>query len=162
MADVYSPAKRSQVMAAVKSSGTTPETVVLAVVRSLRFRPRLNARDLPGSPDLVFPRRRAVIFVHGCFWHRHHCTSGTATPASNREFWLDKFARNKRRDAAAKKALRKAGWRVMVVWECQTAARRLPKLTRRIHRFLQNALDRPGLSSRNPHVTRRRQPKLKE
>lgn len=136
MADVFSPSKRSQVMAAVKSSGTTPETVVLAVVRSLRFRPRLNSRDLPGSPDLVFPWRRAVIFVHGCFWHRHHCTCGTATPASNREFWLNKFARNKQRDAAAKRALRKLGWRVLVVWECQTARKQLPKLTQRIKRFL--------------------------
>lgn len=145
MTDVFSSAKRSRIMAAVKSSGTTPESIVVEVVRSLRFRPRLNVRELPGSPDLVFPRRHAVIFVHGCFWHRHRCASGESLPAANREFWRAKFARNTRRDAAASKALRAAGWRVLTVWECQTKPTRRRQLTRRIAAFLRaSGGDRPG------------------
>lgn len=136
MADVFGPDERSRVMRAVLGSRTKPEIVVQAIVRELGRRPRLNDVTLPGRPDLVFSRLKKVIFVHGCFWHRHHCDAGRSTPASNVEYWLAKFARNRRRDRKVKTMLRAAGWQVLTIWECQTAASRISRTAQRIRRFL--------------------------
>ncbi len=128
------PAERSRVMACVKSANTTPELRVRRSAHRLGFRYRLNVRALPGSPDLVFPRLKKAIFVHGCFWHRHRCKKGKSTPEHNRSYWLKKFERNVRRDAAAKKALRRLGWKTLIVWECQT--RDEEKLSAKVAVFL--------------------------
>lgn len=136
MADVFSPEERSRIMRAVLGSQTKPELVVQAIVRALGRRPRLNDATLPGRPDLVFPRLRKLIFVHGCFWHRHPCAAGRSTPASNVDYWLAKFARNRRRDRKVKLLLRDAGWQALTIWECQTAASRISRTAQRIRRFL--------------------------
>ncbi|HEY3243698.1 MAG TPA: DNA mismatch endonuclease Vsr [Phycisphaerae bacterium] len=112
-------ALRSRIMASVRQKGTEPEIAVRRCLRRLGHRFRCNRRGLPGSPDLVIPSESLVLFVHGCFWHRHRCRYGT-TPKANQEFWLAKFADNQTRDRRIKRDLRKAGWRVAIVWECWT------------------------------------------
>lgn len=139
MTDVFTPAQRSRVMRAVRGSQTGPEMVVQELVRALGYRPRCHDETLPGRPDLVFRRRRKAIFVHGCFWHRHRCEAGRSLPASNREYWQAKFRRNVRRDRRALADLRAAGWQVLVVWECQTKARRRARLAARLAAFLKDA-----------------------
>lgn len=120
-------------MSRIKGRDTAPELAVRRLVHGLGYRYRLHVAGLPGRPDLVFASRRAVIFVHGCFWHQHDCPRGTR-PRSNRTFWTSKLDRNRERDEAAIRTLRSLGWRVLVVWECQT--RWKSKLTRRVTRFL--------------------------
>ncbi|WP_454761863.1 very short patch repair endonuclease [Caulobacter segnis] len=116
--DVYDKAKRSAVMAAVKSKDTTPEKALRRILTSLGARYRLHRKDLPGNPDLVMPGRKLAFFVHGCFWHGHDCARGSRVPKNNRDYWLAKVARNVARDARSQAALEAAGWRVEVVWEC--------------------------------------------
>lgn len=118
--DRISSERRSANMRAVASRNTRPEIIVRRLLHRLGYRYRLHQRDLPGSPDLVFAGRRLALFVHGCFWHSHpHCSKATI-PASNTEFWRAKLDRNKRRDEQAQSALKVAGWRTGVVWECET------------------------------------------
>ena len=105
-------------MRAVKSSATSPELKVRGLVWRLGGRYRLNRADLPGKPDIVLPGRRLALFVHGCFWHGHDCRRGARIPKTNRDYWLVKIARNRARDAGARKALLALGWRVETVWEC--------------------------------------------
>ncbi|ROZ66244.1 DNA mismatch endonuclease Vsr [Ramlibacter sp. WS9] len=123
-------------MRRIKSKDTTPELVVRSVTHSLGYRFRLHRADLPGKPDLVFPGRKAVIFVHGCFWHQHPSVacSDSRLPKTRVEYWLPKLARNQARDKQNIAALRKLGWRIMVVWDCETAKRET--LTRRLKEFL--------------------------
>jgi len=116
--DKYSKEKRSEIMSRIRSRNTKPEMCLRRLVHSMGFRFRLHRPDLPGRPDLVFPRHRKVIFVHGCFWHRHGCRR-TSTPATNREFWEKKFSRNTQRDQENLNSLDAAGWRTLVVWECE-------------------------------------------
>lgn len=104
-------------MSRIKGRDTKPELLLRKALHSLGFRYRLHGA-LPGKPDLVFPRYRTVVFVHGCFWHRHQGCKVASTPKSNTSFWLDKFARNTTRDAEVQAHLRDAGWRVLTVWEC--------------------------------------------
>lgn len=117
MADVLTPAQRRLNMSRIRGRDTKPELLVRRGLHGRGFRYRLHRRDLPGSPDLVFPGRRAVVFVHGCFWHGHGCPMCKA-PATRPEFWASKTAANRARDLAAVKRLGEAGWRVLVVWEC--------------------------------------------
>lgn len=117
--DVFSKEKRSEVMRAVKGKDTKPEVALRKALFALGYRYRLNVKGLPGKPDLVFPKHRTVIFVHGCFWHGHKCKRGARTPKSNTDYWLEKIARNKRRDKKNAAALKKLGWRVITVWECE-------------------------------------------
>ena len=126
-------------MAAVRQRDTKPELLVRRLAHRMGYRFRLNVRSLPGSPDIVFPRLDKVIFVHGCFWHRHRCKRAT-TPATRRAFWLKKFAENKERDRRNIRALQRAGWDVLVVWECWT--RRPEWLARRLADFLRS--HKPG------------------
>ena len=132
--DVFTPAKRSAVMRAVKGKATGPELAVRRMVWALGGRYRLNRADLPGSPDIVLPGRRLAIFVHGCFWHGHDCRRGARVPKSNREYWLGKVARNRARDQAALAALGAAGWRCETVWECEL--RDVARLTSRLDTLL--------------------------
>lgn len=122
MADSFDAATRSRVMARVRGRNTGPEMRLRRALhaRGLRFRLHGSAKGgkLPGSPDLVFAGRRAAVFVHGCFWHRHPGCPAASTPSTRTDYWLPKFERNVARDAAAREALRAAGWRVAVVWEC--------------------------------------------
>ena len=119
MTDTVSPAKRSDVMSRVRSTDTKPELLIRKGLHSLGFRYRLHAKDLPGKPDLVFPRYRALIFVNGCFWHGHDCNL-YRFPKSNTEYWKGKISRNVERDASNMKRLNDAGWRILVIWECAT------------------------------------------
>lgn len=128
------PSQRRRTMQAVKSENTTPELVVRRSAHRLGYRYRLHQRDLPGTPDLVFSGRRKIIFVNGCFWHGHGCARGARTPINNREYWEQKIERNKARDRRAVAALRRGGWGVLVIWECEL--RDALGLARRLGRFL--------------------------
>jgi DNA mismatch endonuclease (patch repair protein) len=119
MADLFSPRQRSSIMRAVKGKDTSPERIVRRMAHALGYRFRLHVSALPGCPDMVFPCRRKVIFVHGCFWHKHRCKRGDRMPVQNREYWLKKLDANRRRDRRHRAALAKLGYRVLVVWECQ-------------------------------------------
>ncbi|MFO0806460.1 MAG: very short patch repair endonuclease [Gemmataceae bacterium] len=134
MADIFTPAERSRIMAAVRSTDTAPERIVRRLVHRMGLRFRLHRRSLPGTPDLVFPGRARVIFVHGCFWHAHTCGAGRL-PSTNRPFWKKKLAANAERDRRSVRKLRRAGWKVLVIWECQTAPRKRVWLTARIAKF---------------------------
>ena len=116
--DVVDPATRSRMMSGIRARNTRPEMRLRRALHALGFRFRLHAKGLPGKPDLVLHKHGAVIFVHGCFWHRHLDCRLASTPASNREFWNDKFVSNIERDKRATEALRERGWRVATVWEC--------------------------------------------
>jgi DNA mismatch endonuclease (patch repair protein) len=132
--DTLTPAERSALMSRIRSKNTRPEMIVRRLAHSLGYRFRLHVRTVPGCPDLVFAPRKAVILVHGCFWHQHSCPMGDRLPKSRRAYWRRKLDGNRRRDERNRRALRAAGWRIMVVWECQT---RRPSVVRdRIIRFL--------------------------
>lgn len=107
-------------MAKVKSTDSKPEMLVRRMAHQLGFRYKLHARDLPGTPDLVFPRLRKVIFVHGCFWHRHANCKRTTVPKARADYWQKKFEDNVRRDGISQDSLKAMGWDVLVVWECET------------------------------------------
>lgn len=119
-------------MASIKGRDTIPERIVRSHLHRAGLRFRLHQRALPGRPDIVLPRWKVAIFVHGCFWHRHEGCSQAATPSSNVEFWRRKFRENVERDARNRAALRRAGWRVFTVWECRTTTRALDPLVRKI------------------------------
>jgi DNA mismatch endonuclease, patch repair protein len=132
--DTLTPAQRSVVMSRVKSKDSRPEMIVRRVVHAMGYRYRLHVKDLPGRPDLVFRPRKAIIFVHGCFWHRHANCPLTRTPKAREDFWLSKFAENRNRDRRVTQKLRRLGWRVLVIWECQV--RDVLKLGKRVRSFL--------------------------
>ena len=117
--DTVSPQRRSEIMAKVRSKDSGPELLVRKTAFALGYRYRLHRRDLPGCPDLVFPARRKVIFVHGCFWHRHARCKLARMPKSRLEFWTAKLESNRKRDLRSQRALRLAGWQVLILWECQ-------------------------------------------
>lgn len=117
--DVFTPQERSRVMARVKDRDTKPELKVRRLAHALGYRFRLHRKDLPGTPDLVFPGRGKVIFVHGCFWHGHDCARGSRKPKTRADYWAAKIARNRDRDAKAQAALKAQGWEVLTLWECQ-------------------------------------------
>lgn len=134
MADVLTREERSACMRAVRNRNTTPEMRVRRAAHSLGYRYSLHKRTLPGSPDLVFASRRKVIFVHGCFWHKHDCRAGNKVPVQNADYWSGKRERNVARDRRASDLLVALGWRVLLVWECQT--KDLDSLRARLDAFL--------------------------
>lgn len=117
MNDVVSPEKRSLMMAGIKGKNTKPELVIRKGLHARGYRYRLHEKTLPGKPDMTFPKYNAVVFVHGCFWHRHNCKL-FKWPGSNKEFWRDKITGNVKRDKKHIQDLTKEGWRVLIVWEC--------------------------------------------
>jgi DNA mismatch endonuclease (patch repair protein) len=133
MTDRVSPEVRSRIMASVKGKNTGPELIVRSMAHALGFRFRLHRADLPGRPDLVFPRRRKVVFVHGCFWHGHACKR-EKMPKSNEAFWTAKVTTNQARDGRARRELRALGWSSLVLWECET--KQAEKLERKLVAFL--------------------------
>lgn len=134
MVDSLDPAARSAVMSRVRGKDTRPEMIVRKLVFAAGYRYRLHVRTLPGSPDLVFPSRKKVIFVHGCFWHRHENCSLARMPKSRVEFWSEKLNGNRVRDELAFKALSQAGWEVLVIWECELRERQ--QLVDKLRSFL--------------------------
>jgi DNA mismatch endonuclease (patch repair protein) len=133
--DTLTPAERSERMSRVRSRDTKPEMLVRRLVHKMGYRYRLHARKLPGNPDLVFPSLRKIIFIHGCFWHRHGSCKNTRWPKSRLAFWKPKLEENRQRDAANHRRLRRMGWRVMTVWECKLA--QTEAVSRRVKRFLE-------------------------
>lgn len=121
-------------MSRIRSTNTSPEMLIRKVLRSAGFGYRLHDITLPGKPDIVFPGRRKVIFVHGCFWHHHAGCRRATMPSSNQAYWTAKLSRNKARDVANVIALHEAGWKVKVFWECEI--RNLPLVTTELTRFL--------------------------
>ena len=134
MTDHVDRAKRSFIMAAVHSKDTKPEMLVRKVVHALGYRYRLHDTKLPGRPDLVFPSRRKAIFVHGCFWHRHPKCKYATMPKSRVDFWERKFCANVARDRCVRRELKKMGWTVLTVWQCELEKNE--KLTEQLDDFL--------------------------
>jgi DNA mismatch endonuclease (patch repair protein) len=130
------PEQRSRIMRAVKSTDTAPEMTVRRMAHLMGYRFRLHRKDLPGKPDLVFPRLHKVVFVHGCFWHGHKCARGARAPKANAEYWRTKITRNSVRDSANIAALKAKGWRAAVIWECELGIKESPRIRRRLAQFL--------------------------
>lgn len=128
------PEQRSRTMRAVKGSDTIPELAVRRLAHRMGFRFRLHRKDLPGKPDLVFPRLHKVVFVHGCFWHGHDCPRGARVPVRNRDYWRCKVAGNQARDRSVPISLQAMGWESLVIWECETKTART--LENRLKQFL--------------------------
>jgi DNA mismatch endonuclease (patch repair protein) len=136
MVDVLTPKQRSFNMSRIRGKNTKPEMCVRTLVHGLGYRYRLHRKDLPGKPDLVFPARRKLIFVHGCFFHMHECPFGRVVPKTNSEFWEKKRIGNVERDARNEAALREAGWEILTVWECMTKKDKSLDLSDLIRSFL--------------------------
>ena len=124
---------KTEMMRRIKAVDTAPELVVRRLLHSLGYRFRLHRADIPGKPDIVFPSKKRVIFVHGCFWHQHSCKLGRV-PKGNQSYWIPKLSRNVLRDKEVRRRLRALGWRVLAVWECQV---KKSGLAGRLKRFLQ-------------------------
>ena len=129
---VDSPSLRHQIMAAVHSSNTKPEVQLRHALWGLGFRYRVNVKRLPGSPDIVFPKYRTVIFVHGCFWHGHKGCKNYTVPKTNTDFWVAKVNRNRERDQEVWRKLEAKGWSVIIVWECQLKKANLEETVARV------------------------------
>ncbi len=137
MTDRLTSTQRSAYMSKIRSKGTRPEMVVRQLVHGMGYRYRLHVRKLPGCPDIVFPKSRTIILIQGCFWHQHSCNEGQRVPKSRLDYWIAKITGNVRRDRMNRRQLRRLGWRVLVIWECQTAPRNEGQLVHRLKRFLQ-------------------------
>lgn len=140
MADIMSAEARSRLMSKIGPRNTKPELALRSLLHRAGFRFRLHAKDLPGKPDIVLPKYRTVIFVHGCFWHRHRGCRFATTPSSNKGFWSKKFSENVDRDKRKARALRRLGWIVLIVWECE-----VPRTQR-----MQRILSQLEVTARNP------------
>ena len=145
MTDIVDSRRRSEMMAGIKGRDTKPELVVRRIAHKLGLRFRLHREDLPGRPDLVFPRRRLAVFVHGCFWHRHDGCRYAYTPKSRVDFWMRKFAENVARDRRNEEALRELGWRVLVIWECITRNEEV------VREYLRERIEQCEASTRDQH-----------
>lgn len=132
-------------MSRIRGKNSKPEMLVRRIAHALGYRFRLHRRDLPGSPDLVFPKLCKVVFVHGCFWHRHSGCGRATTPKTRVDYWQSKFSANVKRDAAAEKELVQRGWEVLVLWECETFDR--SNVERRLSKFLKSKRRKAGLTS---------------
>src|SRR5437763_8479408 len=134
MRDQLTKERRSWNMSRIGGKNTTPEKVVRSLLHRMGFRFRLHGKKLPGRPDVVLAKYKTVIFVHGCFWHRHRGCKNCTTPTNRREWWLTKLNGNAARDKLHQRALRKLGWQVIVIWECETdSARATDKVIRSLH-----------------------------
>jgi DNA mismatch endonuclease (patch repair protein) len=132
--DVLTPAQRRYCMSQIRGKDTTPELIVRSLLHRLGFRFRLHRKDLPGRPDIVLPKIMTAVQVQGCFWHSHNCALGRPVPKTNSLFWSEKRAKTTERDKAARLRLRRMGWKVLIIWECQTGDPK--KLERRLRTLL--------------------------
>ena len=128
--------ERSRIMRAVRSKDTGPEIIVRKWLHAHGYRYRLHRKDLPGNPDIVFPVRRKLIFVHGCFWHGHDCPRGDRQPKANADYWKRKIERNIARDREHLQVLERQGWKVLAIWECEIQPKRRDELADRLRSFL--------------------------
>jgi DNA mismatch endonuclease (patch repair protein) len=135
--DKVNPEKRRWTMAQVKGRNTKPERVVRSLLHRMGYRFRIQRADLPGRPDIVLPKHRTAVFVHGCFWHRHLECKRATMPVANFDYWKRKFERNVERDARSKTMLESDGWRVLVVWECEL--KNLETLRLRLSEYFSNS-----------------------
>lgn len=143
MVDVLTPKQRSFNMSQIRGKNTSPEMIVRRTLHSLGYRFRLHVRDLPGCPDIVLPKHRVLVFVHGCFWHVHRCRYGKVVPKTNADFWQTKRLGNVARDKRNTRKLRRLGWKVVTLWECET--RNQDKLKKKLEarlRFAQGGASR--------------------
>lgn len=138
MVDVVDSKRRSEIMASIQSKGMKPEVIVRRLTHAMGYRYRLHRKDLPGKPDLVFPGKSKIIFVHGCFWHHHKASSCkiARVPKSNQEYWIPKLRKNVQRDEEQIRELKKSGWDVLVIWECEV--KEGLKIESSIRDFLEN------------------------
>lgn len=136
MADIVTPEVRSRMMSRIRGRNTRPEVALRKALHRKGFRFRLHAKELPGSPDIVLPKWKTVLFVHGCYWHRHPKCRKATTPSSNIEFWTEKFRQNVERDARNTHDLHEAGWRVGVIWECAIGREPPPDLVEYLLEFI--------------------------
>jgi len=136
MADIYDKRKRSDIMSKISGKNTKPEIVIRKIAHSFGFRFSLHRKDLPGKPDLVFPRYKKVIFVNGCFWHGHNKCSRSKLPSTNIQFWTEKIGATKRRDKSNKIKLKKTGWDYLVIWQCEIKKSTTERLEKKIKTFL--------------------------
>jgi len=143
MVDFLTPAQRSERMSRIRGKDSQPELALRRVLHRLGLRYRLHATNLPGKPDLVFPRYKAVVFVHGCFWHRHRGCKIATTPKSNTPFWVEKFDKNVARDSRVTTTLEKLGWRVFVVWECELTPTKVQATGELLARLLREPEEQP-------------------
>lgn len=134
--DKFSPEKRSWLMSRIKGKNTSPEIRVRSLLHRLGFRFRIQRKDLPGKPDIVLPKYRVIIFVHGCFWHQHQGCKSSHIPQSNVSYWENKLSRNVLRDIKNKQDLEQLGWKVIVIWECET--KNIEKLAEEISEKIRN------------------------
>ena len=134
MVDIVDRATRSRMMSGIRGKDTKPEIVVRSFLHRSGLRFRLHAK-LPGKPDLIFPKYKTVVFVHGCFWHRHKNCRFATSPSTNAEFWKEKFDANVRRDRSTTTALRKLRWKVLLIWSCQTTPKKLSQLATKIKKL---------------------------
>lgn len=133
MVDNLSRDRRSWNMSRIRSKDTKPEIIIRSLLHKMGYRFRLHRKDLPGKPDIVLPKYKTVVFVHGCFWHRHRGCKRCTTPTSNQSYWLKKLNRNIEKDKLHKMQLRKSNWKVLVIWECET--KNLDKLTNKLSKL---------------------------
>jgi len=136
LSDIYSKQKRSQIMSKISGKNTKPEIIIRKIAHNLGYRFRLHKKDLPGKPDLVFPKYKKVIFVNGCFWHGHSKCSRSNLPTTRKMFWKEKIENNKKRDKTNKTKLKKLGWDYLVIWQCEIKKSNYGKLMERIQLFL--------------------------
>jgi len=137
MTDHLSSVDRSENMSRIRGKNTAPELVVRRLLHRLGFRFRLHRKDIPGKPDIILPKYKTAIFVHGCYWHRHDgCARGQSVPSTNKSFWLTKFGMNMKRDAKVAKMLADTGWRRLVVWECEVKPSKMDLLEERLRQEL--------------------------
>jgi len=136
MADTISEERRSWNMSRIKAKDTKPELIVRSLIHKMGYRFRIHRKDLPGKPDIVLPKYKTVIFVHGCFWHRHQGCKRAATPKSRVKYWEDKFAGNLKRDKNHQKQLKEMGWKVHVIWECEVK-NNIGTVKKKIQKFIQ-------------------------
>lgn len=132
--DIVTKEKRSWMMSRIRGRNTKPEMIVRSLAHQMGFRFRLHQKDLPGKPDLVFKQLNKIIFVHGCFWHHHGRCKIAHIPSTNKKFWREKFEKNKLRDKKNKKSLKKLGWEILTIWECETY--KPEKVLRKLQIFL--------------------------
>ncbi len=135
MVDIFHKKKRSDIMSRIKGKNTKPEILVRSLLHVMGYRFRLHKKNLPGKPDIVLKKYKSVVFVHGCYWHRHSCNRGQSMPKTNEKFWEKKFQGTIKRDMITKKLLQDAGWKVIVVWQCELTNQE--KLCRRLKHELQ-------------------------
>lgn len=134
MTDNLTPEQRKRNMSGIRSRNTMPEILVRSLIHRLGYRFRLHDKSLPGKPDIVLPRHKKLVLVHGCFWHLHKCRRGTVKPKTNESYWTDKRRRNAKRDRLNEAAYKSAGWNFLIVWECETKI--TSKLESKLRRFL--------------------------